>query len=143
MWHIFTRLLERKHGQTPRAPRIPTESPVRFRPLGQIEWSKGITFDVSPTGLLFRSNGMMEVNTMVQINFVAPVEIAGKQGAMVFCDGQIVRTVMAGVSDGQRHLAAHILEYLPGSEWKPGLRRIRRGSSPTGEPWWTSKGAKG
>jgi hypothetical protein len=131
MWQLFTRLLKRKHGQTPRAPRIPAESPVRFRPFGQIEWSKGITYDVSPTGLLFRSNRVMDVHAMVQINFVAPVEIAGKQGALVICHGQIVRTVMPAVSDGQGHLAARILEYLPGAEWKPGLRRIRQGSLPS------------
>lgn len=143
MSNLFARLLKRKHGQTPRAPRILIESPVRFRPLGQIEWSKGITFDVSPTGLLFRSNRMMEVHTIVQINFVAPIEIAGKQGAMVFCHGHIVRTVMPAASDGQRHIAAQISEYLPGTEWKPGLRRIRQGSSPTGEPRWASEAAEG
>jgi hypothetical protein len=123
MWQLFTRFLKRKHSQTPRAPCIPVESPVRFRPLGQIDWSKGTTFDISPTGLLFRGNRTVKDHTIVVINFVAPVEIAGRQGATVICHGQIVRTITPVASDDQRHLAAKILDYLPGTEWKPGVRR--------------------
>jgi hypothetical protein len=113
--------LKTEANQTPRAPRVATGNFLRFRSAGQSEWTQGVTFDVSPTGVLFRANKVLEVHAIVQLNFVLPFEIAGKDGAEVFCRGQIVRTIMPATNDGQPHMAAKILDYLPETRLKPDL----------------------
>lgn|SRR5690348_6007292 len=105
-----------------RAPRYPNEGPIRFRPGGAGEWYQGVMFNVSQTGVVFRADQLMDVNTPVEMNFVLPVEIAGKDGAVVMCRGEVVRTTMPKTDDNRPLIAAAILEYLPGSLWKPAPR---------------------
>lgn len=105
--------------EIPRAPRFPNEGPIRFRPGGTGEWYQGVMFNVSQSGVVFRADQIMDVNTPVEMNFVLPVEIAGKEGAVVMCRGEVVRTTMPKTDDNRPLIAATISEYLPGSLWKP------------------------
>ena len=110
-------------AKIPRAPRVPTDRPLRVRAIGQTDWSQGFTFNVSPTGVLFRANHIITVDTIVHMSFTLPDEIAGSEGAEVFCRGQIVRTLMPATSDGQPHMAAKIMDYLPRNEAEDSLRQ--------------------
>jgi hypothetical protein len=105
--------------EIPRAPRYPNEGPIRFRPGEAGEWYPGVMFNVSQTGVVFRADQIMDVNSPVEMNYVLPIEIAGKEGAVVICRGEVVRTTMPKTDDNRPLIAAMILEYLPGSLWKP------------------------
>jgi hypothetical protein len=92
-----------------RSPRFPLETPCRFRKPGQIDWLQGMTANVSKSGILFRADREMEVQTTLQMNFELPAEIAGGRGAEVFCMGKVVRTVMPAANDDKLLLAARLL----------------------------------
>lgn len=68
-----------------------------------------MTANVSKSGILFRADREMEVQTTLQMNFELPPEIAGGRGAEIFCMGKVVRTVMPAANDDKLLLAARIL----------------------------------
>ena len=121
-WESLTWDLKPPRGETARAPRVSADTAIRFRAIGQKDWSQGFTFNVSPTGVLFRADHPVNVDTIVQLNFTLPDEISGKEQAEVFCRGQIVRTLMPATSDGQPHLAAKIIDYFLPHELENGSR---------------------
>ena len=121
LWQTFTRFFNRGAAKKPRAPRIQIECPLRFRPAGQTEWFPAVMFNVSRSGVVFRTDRILDVKTSVEMNFTIPSEIARQEGAVVNCRGEIVRTVMPATDDDRPLLAVTILEYLPGTEWKPEL----------------------
>ena len=100
----------------PRAERFSVEGLLSFRPMGQTDWSQGMTINISPSGVLFRTGHGVEIDKIVQLIFVLPTQLPGKsQGDVVFCKGQIVRTVTPNASDRQTHLGAKILDYISGA----------------------------
>ena len=121
LWRYLEHWLKPKMGTAARARRIQIESGLRFRPVGQADWHQGLTSDISPSGVLFRADRIVDVQTPVEMTFVVPAKIAVVQGALVVCRGQIVRTIMPAARDGQPQLAVKILEYLPRTQWKPDM----------------------
>jgi PilZ domain len=119
LWQTFSRFFKRGGGKKPRAPRIQIECPLRFRPVGQAEWFPAVMFNVSRSGVVFRADRILGVQTSVEMTFTIPPEIARKEGALVNCRGEVVRTVTPATDDARPLLAVTILEYLPGTEWKP------------------------
>jgi hypothetical protein len=98
-------------GDAERAPRFPIHTQLRYRPSGETAWREGITENISRTGVLFRAEQIVTVNTPVEMSFLLPVEVGGEEGAAVFCRGMIVRTVLPPAHDAAPALAARILEY--------------------------------
>jgi hypothetical protein len=119
IWKSVKGMFKAPPEEVPRAPRFAHEGPLRFRPAGQGEWYPGTMFNISQTGVVFRTDRVMDVNAPIEMNFVLPAEIAGKEGAVVFCRGEVVRTARPKTDDKRPLIAATILEYLPGSTWKP------------------------
>ena len=99
-----------KTKTTFRAQRFNLQLPLRYRPLGQEDWRKGTTENISRSGLLFRAEEMLLPNAKLEINLVLPVEIAGLAATEVVCRGEVVRSVEAGESVSPA-LAAKILQY--------------------------------
>ena len=66
----------------------------------------------------------MDVQTAVHMVYMLPVTIAGKNGLSVFCRGEIVRAGTVPCRDGKFQFAVEIVDYCPGTQWKPDLRRI-------------------
>ena len=95
----------------PRAQRFPIQTTLRFRASGQSEWLEGETVNISRTGVLFQAQRVVLINTPVEMSFHLPVEIADESAAVVFCQGQVVRTVLPPATDASPVLAAKILEY--------------------------------
>jgi hypothetical protein len=119
----YRRFLDSGATYPPRAPRFRNKSPVRYRRVGETVWSQGGTLNCSLSGVLFRSEQEIDIDTPIEMTFALPLEVAANQRAVVFCRGKIVRAVMPAVNDGKLRLAAWILEYLPTNEWKPELRQ--------------------
>jgi hypothetical protein len=96
-----------------RALRIPVRIPLRFRHRPDAEWVHGTIVNLSQSGLLYRSDRLMPVQTPVEITYTLPVEFGGKQNMEVFCKGEIVRSKIPASVEGQPLLAAKIMDYLP------------------------------
>src|SRR5579859_4002287 len=102
------------HRETPRALRIPLQTPLRFRQSGRPEWSQGIAVNISSSGVLLRAELLMEVQTRVQMTYLLPVTIAGRNGITILCKGEIIRTITPAASHSKPQFAVKILEYCPG-----------------------------
>jgi len=94
-----------------RAQRFNLHLPLTYRQVGEQDWRKGTTENISRSGMLFRAEEMIPANAQLEINLVLPVEIAGLSAAEVVCRGQIVRTLEPGQDANSPALAAKILQY--------------------------------
>ncbi len=101
-----------------RAERIATQLQLHYRTSGELNWYEASTENISRTGVLFRGERLLEVDTPVEMKFetlwLPPVEPAGI--ADVFWRGSIVRTVLPTASDARAVLAAKISQsqFVPG-----------------------------
>ena len=94
-----------------RAQRFNLTLPLRYRLLGENDWREGTTENISRSGLLFRAEEMLQLNTQLEINLVLPAEIAGLSAAEVVCRGEIVRSMEPENARMHPALAAKILQY--------------------------------
>ncbi len=94
-----------------RAQRFPLHLPLRYRAQGETAWQTGWTENISSSGVLFRATSVISLATPVELSFVLPGEVGGAGGAVVYCHGKIVRTIMPPASDTPPALAARIMDY--------------------------------
>ncbi len=103
---------QRTPGQTPRAQRYMIRLPVRYRCRGDREWRRGMTENISCTGLLFQTGEILPPQTPVEISFKLPTQITGRSEVRVACAGYIVRSITpARTNDAPLLAAAAILDY--------------------------------
>ncbi len=103
---------EEREGHRGRAQRYSIHLPVHYRCRGEREWHRGITENISCTGLLFRGDELLRRDTPVEISFSLPPEITGRTEVRVACAGYIVRTVAPSQPEEPPLLAAAaILDY--------------------------------
>ena len=101
-----------------RAPRFPTQLPLHYRSSGEIGWYKAKTENISRTGVLFKGEQILRVNTPVEMRFemvcLPPLEPACVTD--VLWRGNVVRTTLPTLKDANPALAATISQYilLPG-----------------------------
>jgi PAS domain S-box-containing protein len=93
-----------------RAQRFNLHLPMKYRPIGEQDWRKGTTENISRSGLAFRVEETLSPNAQLEINLVLPVEIAGLSAAEVVCRGEVVRT-LEGDETPTPVMAAKILQY--------------------------------
>ena len=96
--------------QTPptRAPRFSLHLPLRYRAVGQDGWHAGRTLNISRTGVLFRSEHLLGVDTPVEIALTLHPPGPGPE---VLCHGRIVRSLAPSEADTRPGLAATIAQY--------------------------------
>ena len=70
-----------------RAPRYPLRIPVRYRPVGGSTWVRGVTENISRTGILLRTGQLLPLDTPMEIQF-----FLSSEGGVV-CEGRVTRTV--------------------------------------------------
>jgi len=76
-----------------RAPRYPIRIPLRFRASSDAQWREGYTENISRSGVLFRTDQPMPLQTAIEMLLALPMEIAGAgTSATVICRGRVVRT---------------------------------------------------
>ncbi len=85
--------------------------PIRYRRNGEIWWVDGHVENIGRSGVLFQAPQLMDVKTVLDLNFELPVEIGGEAGAVVVCRGEVVRSVPPATPNVPTALAAKILEY--------------------------------
>ena len=94
-----------------RARRFNLQVPLRYRRLGEIEWSKGTTENISRSGMLFRAEQVIQPQVQLEINLVLPPEITGLSTAEVVCKGEVVRALLSDTATMRPAVAAKILHY--------------------------------
>ncbi len=101
----------REREQPSRAQRFQIQVPLRYRQIGQNNWSAGKTENISRSGMLFRTEENIPMHVQLEINLVLPAEIAGLSAAEVICRGEIVRSAQGADPAMPPALAAKILQY--------------------------------
>lgn len=91
-----------------RAQRFAIPMTVRYRPAGEETWKQGTVENISRSGVLFRAQGDVAVQTAVDIALVLE-SLKGEEPPEVLCWGVIVRQVQG--EDNPALLAAKIVHY--------------------------------
>jgi PAS domain S-box-containing protein len=94
-----------------RAQRFNLHLPLKYRLLGDPDWRRGTTENISRSGLLFRAEESIPATAQLEINLVLPAEIAGLAAAEVVCRGEVVRSIEGDSLAIHPALAAKILQY--------------------------------
>ena len=90
-----------KLSRLSRAQRFNLHLPLKYRLVGEGNWRKGTTENISRSGMLFRAEEMVSPNAMLEISIVLPAEIAGLSAAEVVCRGEVVRTLEPKTTDDE------------------------------------------
>ena len=94
-----------------RAQRFELHLRLRYRPVGDPGWHVGRTENISHSGVLFRSEDLLPVNTPVQLRVALPMTTLGGMRSEVQCEARIVRAVLPSTADPLPALAASIGKY--------------------------------
>jgi PAS domain S-box-containing protein len=93
-----------------RAQRFQLHLPLRYRRVGETNWREGTTENISRSGMLFKTDEVLQPSSQLEINLVLPAEIAGLSATEVVCRGEVVRSI-APQGTVSPALAARILQY--------------------------------
>jgi len=112
-----TTTVRRRSGQKqttwmPRARRLRSHLPVRYRGKNLSTWYEGVIQNISQSGVMFHGPQQLPPNALVELIFEMPEEISGQKNSNVLCQGRLIRTKDAvdNVEDAYG-LAASILDY--------------------------------
>ncbi len=97
----------------PRARRLRSKLPVRYRGKNLHTWYEGVIQNISQSGVLFHGPQHLPANALVELIFEMPEEISGQKNSSVLCQGRLVRAKAAAGDDaeGAFGLVASILDY--------------------------------
>src|SRR4030095_13490554 len=76
-----------------RAPRFPLHLSVRYRRVGDRQWRRGETENISRSGVLIRGEDPLEIDTTVELMAALAARSAAATSGQVQCCGRVVRTV--------------------------------------------------
>ena len=106
---------EPKNPAFTRAPRYPLRITLRYRQAGDPQWREGRTENISRSGVLFRTDHLMPLQTPIEMLLALPAEVVGgEDAATVICRGRVVRTEPAmdeSDADARPAVAATIAGY--------------------------------
>ena len=96
----------------PRARRLRSKLPVRYRGKNLSTWYEGLIQNISQSGVLFEGPHQLPANALVELIFEMPEEISGQSNSNVLCQGRLIRSKNAVENIEDAHeLAASILDY--------------------------------
>jgi hypothetical protein len=98
----------------PRARRLRSKLPVRYRGKNLSTWYEGLIQNISQSGVLFQGPQQLPANALVELIFEMPEEISGQKNSNVLCQGRLIRSKNKvdnlNIEDANE-LAASILDY--------------------------------
>ena len=94
-----------------RAPRFGIQMGMRYRVGGETEWHDAQMENISRSGVLFRVGETLKVTERVEMRFMLPPGMAGKESAEVLCQGWVVRSSPPAADEKLHRMAAKILDY--------------------------------
>src|SRR5882762_10794407 len=96
----------------PRARRLRSQLPVRYRGKNLSTWYEGIIANISQSGVLFHGPQQLPINALIEMVFEMPEEISGQKNSNVVCQGRVMRAKdMKETNEGLMVLAASIVDY--------------------------------
>ncbi len=99
------------HGQAPaRLQRFPIQLPMRYRYAGAFQWYRGVTDNISCSGMLFRGPVRMDPMAPVEVRITLPRQITGEATATMLCGGFIARVEQSQAPE-EAQLAATFTTY--------------------------------
>jgi hypothetical protein len=112
-----TTTVRRRSGQKqptwmPRARRLKSSIPLRYRGKNLSTWYAGVIQNISQSGVMFNGPQQLPANALVELIFEMPEEISGQKNSNVLCQGRLIRTKDAiDNAEDAFGLAASILDY--------------------------------
>ncbi len=82
---------EKRPSWKPRARRVKLDLPLRYRLNQTGAWHEGIIENISQSGVLFRGQESLSVNSLLEMVFEMPEEISGQKNSNVVCQGRVTR----------------------------------------------------
>lgn len=98
------------HGPA-RLQRFPLQMPMRYRYAGAYQWYRGITENISCSGMLFRGPVSLDLFSPVEVRMALPRQMTGEAAATMLCGGFIARVPGAKPSLEENRLAATFTNY--------------------------------
>ena len=91
-----TAAVRRRSGQRqptwmPRARRLRSTLPVRYRGKNLSTWYEGLIQNISQSGVLFHGPQQLPANALAELIFEMPEEISGQKNSNVLCQGRLIR----------------------------------------------------
>jgi len=77
-----------------RAPRFPLQLALRYRAVGQMEWRRAQTANVSASGVLVEAREVPDLNTPLEFRLMLPEPGTSDARSEVLGRGHVVRQVM-------------------------------------------------
>jgi PilZ domain len=112
-----TSTVRRRSGQKqptwmPRARRLRSTLPLRYRGKNLSTWYEGLIQNISQSGVLFNGPQQLPTNALVELIFEMPEEISGQKNSNVLCQGRLIRVKDAiENTEDSFGLVASILDY--------------------------------
>lgn len=94
-----------------RARRFELQIALRYRANGESHWHRGVTRNISYSGVLFHGEGWTEPRTPLEISLALPKDMTGKWSAEVVCRGTVMRSERHGSEGGGSLIATSISHY--------------------------------
>lgn len=94
-----------------RLQRFPIQLPMRYRYAGAFQWYRGVTDNISCSGMLFRGPVPMDLFAPVEVRVALPRQLTGEAAATMLCGGFIARVLDSQLSVEESHLAATFTTY--------------------------------
>jgi hypothetical protein len=96
-----------------RAHRFALDLRLRYRSPGEKQWHEGRTENISRSGVLFRTEEVLDIGTEIEMTFVLPTPAAPAAPAApaILCRGRVVRTILPGGDERRPGLAVTISRY--------------------------------
>ena len=111
-----TTAVRRRSGQkqptwVPRARRLKSSLPIRYRVKNLSNWYEGTIQNISQSGVMFDGPQQLPANALVEMVFEMPEEISGQKNSSVLCQGRLIRAKEFPATEDSFGLAASILDY--------------------------------
>ncbi len=107
-----------RHEIGPRGSRTPArlqrfgiQLPMRYRYAGAFHWYRGVTENISCSGILFRGPVILDLFAPVEVRMALPRQITGEASATMLCGGFIARVPEQVASLEEKLLAATFTTY--------------------------------
>jgi hypothetical protein len=94
-----------------RPTRFPIETAFQFRQSGEPEWHEGTTINISRSGVLFRADAELSLQTILEMRITFPAALSGENPTQVVCWGPVVRTEYGPEGNSRPRIAASIFRY--------------------------------
>jgi hypothetical protein len=103
-------VMDQRHPEHERrlAQRFALQLPIRYRAIADVIWQEAHTENVGKSGVFFRHDATLDVDTPIEMVLSLPVELGGELGATTHCRGRIVRVEARTGLDPRLGMAATI-----------------------------------